>query len=114
MHKLLVPAAMLAALAVSPIISAASADGTVNWTRVVKYADLDLGREAGARTLYARLAAAAREVCEPDFFGVQPSVGRAHCIENAIDAAVVSVNAPTLTVLVQQKQAAGRSTHVWR
>lgn len=113
MHKILVPAAMLAALAVSPINSAVAADASVNWTRVVKYADLDLRREAGAETLYARLVAAAREVCEPDFFAMNPSVGKARCLENAIDAAVVSVNAPTLTELAQQKQAAGRSTH-WR
>ena len=108
MRKILIPAAMLAALAVSPINSAAAADNSVNWTRVVPYADLDLSREAGAKTLYARLVAAAREVCEPDFFAMNPSVGKAHCMENALGSAVASVNAPTLTELVQHKQIAGR------
>jgi UrcA family protein len=112
MHKILVPAAMLAALAVSPVNTAAAADGTLKWTRVVRYADLDLSREAGAETLYARLVAAARRVCEPDVFATHATVGKPHCMEHALDAAVASVNAPTLTELFQQKQAAVPVAHV--
>ncbi len=108
MLKILVPTVMLAALAVSSVTHAAAADDAPVRTRVVKYADLDLNREAGAETLYARMVAAARAVCGPDLFAPYPTVGAPHCAENALSAGVEYVNAPKLTELFQQKQAARR------
>jgi UrcA family protein len=109
MHKFLTPVALLTAFAMSPG-HAAPPDGGLRWTRVVKYADLDLSRAAGAETLYSRLVDAARRVCEPDRFGAPPSIGKPHCAEDALAAAVATLNAPTLTDLFHQKQGAIRVT----
>jgi len=68
-------------------------------TRRVRYADLDLTRDAGAATLYSRIHVAARQVCEPAY-GIrtlkvfEPTH---RCIEAAITRAVADVNAPALT-----------------
>jgi UrcA family protein len=105
MDKLLIPIAIFAAIAASSVSAAAApADGTLRWTRIVNYADLDLGRTVEAETLYTRFVAAARSVCEPDLFGVPPTVAKHHCVEDALAAAVATVNAPALTVLFQRKQ----------
>ena len=62
--------------------------------RVVRYADLDLTRPAGAATLYSRLRAAARDVCDP----VNPRDRTSgNCAEAAMARAVADVNAPVLT-----------------
>ena len=108
MNKILVPTVILAALAVSQITSAEAMEDAPSRTRVVKYADLDLNREAGAETLYARMVSAARSVCESDLLAPHPTVGKPHCAEYALSAGVESVNAPKLTELFQRKQAARR------
>jgi UrcA family protein len=76
-------------------------------TRTVKYADLDLTRNAGAATLYLRIKSAAREVCEPiSFTYAWKSVATAHrCMDQAIFRAVADVNAPLLTSYYQGKAA---------
>ena len=60
--------------------------------QVVKFADLDLTRPAGAQELYHRIQYAARNVC--------PIYGRfsdRDCIREAIARAVADVGAPQLT-----------------
>jgi UrcA family protein len=80
--------------------------------RIVRFADLDITRSAGAATLYARITTAAREVCEPS-----PSRGELgfssqtrQCQEQAIERAVTDVNAPALTSyhLIKVKSAGDR------
>ena len=62
--------------------------------QVVRFADLDLTREAGAATLLGRLQAAAREVCEP----LKSEWLDSHrCMDQALARAVAEVNAPALT-----------------
>ena len=67
--------------------------------RIVRFADLDISRSAGAATLYARITVAARAVCEPSLsirelgFNSQTQ----ECQEQAIEHAVTDVNAPALT-----------------
>jgi UrcA family protein len=68
-------------------------------TRRVSFADLDLSRDAGAATLYARIHVAARQVCEPAYgtFAWKLLEPTSRCIELAITRAVADVNAPALT-----------------
>jgi len=69
-------------------------------TKAVRFDDLDISKAAGAKALYRRIQAAAKEVCplymSSDLHLV--AVQRA-CIEQAIDNAVRSVNAVALTEL---------------
>ncbi|HTV95824.1 MAG TPA: UrcA family protein [Steroidobacteraceae bacterium] len=69
-------------------------------SKVVRFSDLDITRSDGAKALYNRIRAAARDVCEQST-GTDPimrEAGKA-CIEKAIDKAVKDVNAPMLTYL---------------
>jgi len=69
-------------------------------TKTVHFGDLNIAKPAGAKVLYARIRAAAREVCEISTRGdpiMKPAMNR--CIETAIDKAVRGVNAPELTAL---------------
>jgi UrcA family protein len=66
--------------------------------RVVKYADLDLAREAGIAALYGRLRSAAREVCQPlDPHDLASLDAARRCERQAIERAVADVGAPALT-----------------
>ena len=69
-------------------------------TKTVRFNDLDINKSEGAKTLYVRIHAAARDVCESST-GTDPILRVAFkaCVENAIDKAVKDVNAPMLTQL---------------
>ena len=69
-------------------------------SKTVKFADLNITSQAGAKTLYGRIRAAARDVCELST-GTDPIQRMAikGCIEKAVDKAVKDVNAPMLTYL---------------
>jgi UrcA family protein len=69
-------------------------------SKVVKFYDLDVTTPDGAKVLYKRIRAAARDVCDVSadgdpIFRIQNKV----CIDKAIDKAVRGVNAPMLTNL---------------
>ena len=62
----------------------------------VRYGDLNLASEQGARTLHARLAAAARQVCAPNGFetrNLQAYSAQRSCATRAISDAVQQVQA---------------------
>jgi UrcA family protein len=69
-------------------------------TKTVRFDDLNIAKAAGAKVLYRRIQAAARDVCPlsisrgPYLAAVQHA-----CIQRAIDDAVRSVNAVALTEL---------------
>ena len=65
-------------------------------SKTVRFSDLNLENPAGAKVLYSRISAAAREVCVLSS-GTDPILRTAAhaCIEAAIDSAVRKVNAPT-------------------
>jgi len=69
-------------------------------TKTVRFSDLDLTKSDGAKVLYGRIRAAARNVCEASN-GTDPILRMAvkGCIEKAVDKAVKDVNAPMLTAL---------------
>ena len=63
----------------------------------VSYADLNLSTEEGSLALYARIVAAAHEVCAVDVFRDLRAVAASRtCTEQAIARAVRDVNNPTL------------------
>jgi UrcA family protein len=80
--------------------------------RIVRFADLDITRSAGAATLYARITTAARAVCEPSLSSQELgfSSQTRQCQEQAIERAITDVNAPALTSyhLTRIKLAGGR------
>lgn len=61
-------------------------------SKTVKFKDLDVSKVAGARALYGRISAAAREVCR-----AQPYNKVRNCRARAVDDAVVGVASPLLT-----------------
>lgn len=87
---------MVALAAVQP----AQASETTFSTIAVTYADLDLGTEAGARTLYRRLKMAASHVCgSVDHRDLSRDRIWQQCHDQALDDAVAHVGAPTLLAL---------------
>jgi UrcA family protein len=68
--------------------------------KTVKFNDLDITTPEGAKVLYKRITAAAREVCDVSI-GSDPILraGAKVCIDQAVDNAVRGVNAPMLTSL---------------
>jgi UrcA family protein len=69
-------------------------------SKTVRFNDLDITKSDGAKILYSRIRAAARDVCESST-GTDPflRVAIKGCIEKAVDKAVKDVNAPMLTYL---------------
>jgi UrcA family protein len=69
-------------------------------TKTVRFNDLDISTPAGAKVLYRRIQAAAREVCQQPMSTDLHLVGAERvCRDKAIDNAVRSVNAAALTQL---------------
>src|SRR5260370_31638568 len=68
-------------------------------SKTVRFSDLDITKSDGAKVLYSRIRAAAREVCELSTTSTDPILRLAikGCIEKAVDKAVKDVNAPMLT-----------------
>ena len=69
-------------------------------SKTVRYSDLDISNPEGAKALFHRIRAAARDVCELSA-STDPilSMSNKVCIDTAIDRAVRKVNAPMLTNL---------------
>jgi UrcA family protein len=67
----------------------------------VRYSELDLMREDGARSLIGRISQAARAVCgpEPASYAIGAFYLYRDCIKDSTAAAVRSVNAPLVSAL---------------
>ena len=65
----------------------------------VKYRDLDLSTVEGARTLYGRISAAARDVCGYEGHSFTDEAFWRGCYRGAIADAVAKVNNPLLTAV---------------
>jgi UrcA family protein len=93
-------------LALTGPAAAGSADDSMKPRSVtVKYGDLNLNNAEGLKTLYARLARAARRVCSAPSGHLLSDVsyGVSDCRRNAIAAAVASVNNERLAALHRQR-----------
>jgi UrcA family protein len=69
-------------------------------TKRVRFDDLNLANAAGAKVLYERIRAAAREVCASYDTGDLVNRTLQACVARAIEDGVMKVNAPALTALV--------------
>lgn len=67
--------------------------------KTVKFADLNLQTPEGAKTLYNRIRAAAKQVCDANDSDPILREAKPRCIDKAIDGAVRAVDAPYLTAL---------------
>ena len=76
--------------------------------RVVNFADLDLNRDTGVATLYARIKSAAREVCEP-VDNWSSRMLNSDCRHDALAKAIADVNSPALTSYYQARGGAAPS-----
>lgn len=103
----------LAALAATATTTATAAAGDMTHETVqlaVPYSDLDLNREAGAKTMMFRIRAAATDAC-----GGQPNIREMRerkifkgCFRQAVAEAVDQLGAPLVTAAYQQEVAEGR------
>jgi UrcA family protein len=81
------------------LLGSAQALASVPPSVKVNYADLNLSTQAGAQTLYNRIAGAARTVCGfPGSTLLDQSIWKA-CYRDAISEAVAKVNSPLLTAI---------------
>jgi UrcA family protein len=63
----------------------------------VKYADLNLGTEAGSRALYDRLVVAARQVCPAEaatLMEINQNLEAQRCVDGAVERAVKEIRNP--------------------
>lgn len=90
----------LGTAALGALSTSAQAWDEVPPSKTVRFADLNIQTPEGAKALYDRIRAAARDVCEISTSG-DPILNQAMhgCVEKAIDNAVKKVNAPYLTAL---------------
>ena len=86
-------------------LSAAASAGTDTPTLTVKYNDLNVESEQGARELYSRLRTASRHVCSA-FEGreLRQRAAWKECYQEALTKAVMDLNVERLTALHLRKQ----------
>jgi UrcA family protein len=96
---------LLAALLVAA--GASAADRTATSADIaVKYSDVQLANEADAETLYKKLRAAARAVCDDNAGGHRTLEVRARaekCVKQVLADAVQKIDQPLLTTVHQSR-----------
>jgi UrcA family protein len=91
---------LLGTMAATGAMTSARAHEETHLSKVVHFDGLDLASPAGAKVLYHRIQAAAREVCTPAPARDLAAEAAEHaCIETAVDQAVRQVNSVQLTEL---------------
>jgi UrcA family protein len=97
------PLALLAAAMCLPL--GAQADEPVE-SRVVSYSDLNLSTKAGLETMYARLEAAARDVCgaEPMLLELTRHKAYERCVDSTLAAAIGGARSASLAALHASKR----------
>jgi UrcA family protein len=84
------------------LVVRAAAPGPQSRFEMVKYSDLNLDGEAGARTLLWRITGAAGRVCGPDHRESLSEHGAYRlCVDRAVDRAVLEIGKPSVTLLHQ-------------
>jgi UrcA family protein len=88
------------ASAASPSDDQPASDGAKQY--VVRFADLDLSKMAGATALYGRLQRAARTVCDPlESRDLAFATKYRACMDQAVSSAVARINRPLLSAYHQ-------------
>jgi len=79
----------------------ASADELKGRAEKVTYSDLDVGKSAGAESLYRRLQQAAKRVCGVEYVrgpgGIRERGRQQNCYRDTLDQAVVKIDSAALT-----------------
>ncbi len=95
---------LCSALALSFAAMCQAGDSTGAYQTTVKYADLNASSLSGAAALYARIRAAADEVCRPlDGRDLASKTYFDRCIHHAISDAIAKVNQPALYSVYNSK-----------
>jgi UrcA family protein len=100
--KTLTTAVLTALTACVAIVPSLAHAGTSNEPAAVtvRYADLNLGTDAGTSALYARLESAARKVCAPsDIRDLGQMAASGACEHQAIARAVQDIHSPKLAAV---------------
>ena len=88
------------AIAVGTLQTTAQAADDALPSKKVSYADLDISKEAGAKVLYSRIVAAAKQVCQESGYKDLGAMQRVNgCVDRAINNAVKQVDSPALSAL---------------
>lgn len=100
--------ATIVALGAFGLVAAPVRAESTTRSATVRYDDLDLASDAGARALYGRLVSAARDVCGSDASVASRAelVESNACIAEATRRAVIRVNAPSLNALYARQSGA--------
>jgi UrcA family protein len=100
--RVLAGALLLAAAAIATAGTSEASQSVRVVSLEVEYTDLNLATTAGAKTLYKRISHAAHTVCgSVDSRSLRVITANRRCVNDAVNAAVEKVGAPTLTVLHQ-------------
>jgi UrcA family protein len=96
----------LALLAATVCLPLAAQAGEPLATRVVSYADLDLASKAGLATMYARIEAAAQDVCgaAPTLIELVRQQAYEQCVDSTVAAAVGGARSASLAALHASKR----------
>ena len=85
------------------VVPAQAAEPVESHTQIVRYGDLNLESEQGARVLYTRIRGAAGNVCSPlDGRDLTEKKLWQGCFDKAVASAVVQVNQARVTALHNQ------------
>ena len=100
--------AALALLAAAVCLPLGAQAGEPVETRVVSYADLNLTTKAGLEAMYARLEAAAKDVCgeAPMLIELARYKHYERCVDSTLASAVSSVRSASLAALHASKRTA--------
>jgi UrcA family protein len=96
----LIATAICGALA-SSVGTASAADRSEPASKIVKFAELNISKPAGAAVLYDRIRAAAQGVCS--YYLFKSDAAEKGCMDDTIANAVVKVNQPALFAIYNAK-----------
>src|SRR5215472_15971201 len=85
------------------VVTAANAVGAETHSQTVKFADLDLSKSEGLKTLLSRIHGAAGKVCapRPETNDTKGNTAYKKCFGDAVNGAVAKVGNPGLTALAK-------------
>jgi len=102
----LATALLASILSLSTLAAKGAAPTPDTYSVTVKFADLDLNRQAGIAKLYVRIKGAARRVCEEQANDQQVNQTYPVCVKGAVSAAVARIDHPMLSDYVAQAEPA--------
>ena len=85
------------------VVTTGKAVGAETHSQTVKFADLDLSKSEGQKSLLSRIRSAAGEVCapRPETKDTKGSTAYKKCVGDAVNGAVAKVGNPGLTALAK-------------